>query len=382
MLLQEHRPERPGSGIDNQRWLSSVRRALAQGLGVGAVSGTLFLGALLPPAPPDIDDLLRSLVTTGRLVQVEAAAPSETPSGEEAPAALPVEEVAPSEPAPAPDVAPQAPVPSVAEMNRPSPDSQPAAPSVAGMYPLPKWVRTLGATDLWSESGDAATSLLSLPDQSLLQITGERENGRAPVYYEDFGPGGRKLAGWVKLEALQPTAAVSRVTPSSRGGARPASESLVPERFIASMLAGAQESERETGVPTSVTLAQAALESDWGRSLLSLKGQNYFGIKALSGPGPAGVIRMDTWEVFGGKNVVVEDAFKAYNNAMESILDHGRFLADNPRYAAAFKALDPREFARRIHNAGYATDPGYSDKLIGLMDKLGLYRYDLKALVP
>ena len=76
------------------------------------------------------------------------------------------------------------------------------------------------------------------------------------------------------------------------------------------------------------------------------KGQNYFGIKALRS-GPAGVINMNTWEVIGGSNVTVRDAFKPIIT-LGSVMDHGRFLADNSRYARAFKYSDnPVEFARR-----------------------------------
>jgi flagellar protein FlgJ len=87
---------------------------------------------------------------------------------------------------------------------------------------------------------------------------------------------------------------------------------------------------------------------------------------------------MNTWEVFSGSSTVVNDAFRAYHNIFELVDDHGHFLRDNPRYASAFKAADdPREFARRIHAAGYATDPDYCSKLIKLMDRYDLYQYDL-----
>jgi flagellum-specific peptidoglycan hydrolase FlgJ len=153
---------------------------------------------------------------------------------------------------------------------------------------------------------------------------------------------------------------------------------LTSAKFIAAVATPALASERETGVPASVTIAQAILESDWGRSLLSVQGQNYFGIKAFSEPGPAGVISMNTWEVLSGKDVTVKDAFKAYHNLDESVMDHGRFLRINGRYAPAFKfTRDPREFARQIAAAGYATDPAYPSKLIALMDRYDLYRFGL-----
>ncbi len=127
-----------------------------------------------------------------------------------------------------------------------------------------------------------------------------------------------------------------------------------------------------------MTIAQAILESDWGASLLATRANNYFGIKATSGPGPAGVIDMTTWEVLGGGDITLVDCFRAYHNLSESVMDHGRFLRDNPRYSPAFRVSgDPDEFARQIAAAGYATDPGYASKLIALIQKYGLDRFDL-----
>lgn len=157
----------------------------------------------------------------------------------------------------------------------------------------------------------------------------------------------------------------------------PPGASALQANFILNGVEPAQASQRETGVPASVTLAQAALESDWGRSKLATIGHNYFGIKASDGPGPAGSINMNTWEVIGGSNVTVSAAFKAYHNMEESFADHGWFLRNRERYAACFQTTDPREFARRLQRAGYATDPQYASKLIRLMDKFNLYSYDL-----
>jgi flagellum-specific peptidoglycan hydrolase FlgJ len=149
------------------------------------------------------------------------------------------------------------------------------------------------------------------------------------------------------------------------------------ERFVAEHAEDAIISMRESGVPASVTLAQAILESNSGKSLLSTKAQNYFGIKARGKEGPAGVVYMDTWEVIGGDNVTQREPFRAYNDASESFADHGLYLRENARYAAAFRHTDDaREFARLIHEAGYATDPNYSSKLIKLMDTYDLYQFD------
>jgi len=150
--------------------------------------------------------------------------------------------------------------------------------------------------------------------------------------------------------------------------------------FILSVAPGARQSQRKSGVPASVTLAQAILESDWGRSKLTREANNLFGIKAYRGGGSAGVYEINTWEVYGGQNVTVFAAFKAYTTLADSIVDHGRWFHDNDRYHRALAVKDdPRAFAYAINAAGYATDPAYAPKLIALMERFGLYAYNVSA---
>ena len=148
---------------------------------------------------------------------------------------------------------------------------------------------------------------------------------------------------------------------------------------ILSLAPGAQSSQRTYGVPSSVTIAQAILESDWGRSRLATEAKNLFGIKAFGRPGTAGIYTALTWEVYDGRNVTVAAAFRAYNTLEDSIEDYGNRFHDNSRYWPALAVKDdPRAFARAIHAAGYATDPAYAPKLIALMDRFNLYRYDVQ----
>jgi flagellar protein FlgJ len=150
--------------------------------------------------------------------------------------------------------------------------------------------------------------------------------------------------------------------------------------FIMALVPDARASQRQTGVPASVTLAQAILESDWGRSSLSRDANNLFGIKAFNGPGSAGVYEASTWEVYGGQNATVVAGFKAYRSIADSVADHGRWFLDNWRYQDAMAVKDdPRAFAYAINAAGYATDPAYAPKLIGLMDRFNLYAYDVPS---
>jgi len=151
------------------------------------------------------------------------------------------------------------------------------------------------------------------------------------------------------------------------------------DAFIMEIAPGAQQSQRTTGVPASVTIAQGILESYWGTSYLAREANNLFGVKAQTKPGPAGVVTIDAWEVENGKDVVRSEPFRKYESKAQSVADHGLFFIENRRYRSALEAKDdPREFARRINDAGYATDPAYAGKLIALMDRYDLYHFDLQ----
>ncbi|WP_313731424.1 glucosaminidase domain-containing protein [Cohnella nanjingensis] len=125
------------------------------------------------------------------------------------------------------------------------------------------------------------------------------------------------------------------------------------------------------GVPASLTIAQAALESAWGMSGLTLKANNLFGIK---GVGPAGSVTMSTTEYSNGQYVQVPAAFRAYRSWTESISDHSNLLL-KPRYVMVLRVDGPTA-AKAVAAAGYATDPKYAGKLIELMDDHCLHQYD------
>ena len=191
------------------------------------------------------------------------------------------------------------------------------------------------------------------------------------------GPRLARINGLSDPDRIRPgqTLRLVEAEPSSTVGQAPASKE---EAFILRLVPGAQESQRLNGVPTSVTLAQAILETYWGSSFLAREANNYFGIKAYAKPGSAGVVWIDAWEVENGQNVNRQEPFRKYADPGESLVDHGRFFIENSRYAHALKAGDdPREFARRINAAGYATDPAYANKLIQYMDRYNLYQWDL-----
>lgn len=153
---------------------------------------------------------------------------------------------------------------------------------------------------------------------------------------------------------------------------------LSPQTFVDTLGPIAQRDYSRTGVFASVTIAQAILESNWGKSGLSLQYNNMFGIKCSRGwTGQCAV--MGTHEEEGGNLVARDDAFRVYNSVDESLYDHSQFLIKNPRYAAngTFSAKNGREQIAAIKRAGYATDSHYVSKITNLMDKYGLEKWDV-----
>lgn len=143
------------------------------------------------------------------------------------------------------------------------------------------------------------------------------------------------------------------------------------------MIRGAQATQEKYGVPASVTLAQIIQESSGsypgGLSRLAYEAKNLFGIK---GTGTAGSVTMGTTEYGSGGAYSTSSAFRKYNNFMESIEDHGKLLAGSIYTPYTKNAKTADEYARAIHQAGYATDPNYADSLINIMKKYNLYQYD------
>jgi flagellar protein FlgJ len=139
-------------------------------------------------------------------------------------------------------------------------------------------------------------------------------------------------------------------------------------RFIETMLPYAQEAEAATGVPARFILAQAALESGWGkREILAGDGtpsHNLFGIKATGWSGKT--TEVPTTEYRQGLAMKVTQNFRAYADYGEAFSDYGNLL--RRRYGDAVAAgNDAEAFASALANGGYATDPSYAAKLRGVI---------------
>ena len=122
-------------------------------------------------------------------------------------------------------------------------------------------------------------------------------------------------------------------------------------------------------IPASITLAQGVLESGAGRSELTVKGNNHFGIKCHGWSG--GTIYHDDDED--------NECFRAYKNAYDSYEDHSKFLSTSARYSSLFqlKQTDYKGWARGLKACGYATNPRYAIQLIDIIQLYKLYEYDV-----
>ncbi len=143
---------------------------------------------------------------------------------------------------------------------------------------------------------------------------------------------------------------------------------MTPAEFIMRLSKPAMESQIKSGVPACITIAQAALESGWGESGLAKSGNNLFGIKADS-RWRGDTLTLNTKEFIKGQWVVIPAKWRKYSSWQESIDDHSRFLRQNPRYQTCFLCQTPEAFARALVKAGYATDPGYAEKLMTLVSQ-------------
>lgn len=134
-----------------------------------------------------------------------------------------------------------------------------------------------------------------------------------------------------------------------------------------------------SGIPASIKLAQGLLESDWGRSNLATVANNHFGIKCGSQWSGGTFYKEDDDRDEMGR--LVESCFRAFADGTRSYEAHSDFLRDPAkayRYGRLFE-LSPTDYiswAHGLHDAGYATDPRYPQKLITVIEKYNLHQYD------
>ncbi|MGO5067376.1 glucosaminidase domain-containing protein [Clostridium sp. LCP25S3_F8] len=150
-------------------------------------------------------------------------------------------------------------------------------------------------------------------------------------------------------------------------------------QFIEKLIPTSKQLYDEYGILPSIAIGQAILESDWGRSELSKKGNNLFGIKAT--PSWQGkVLNMETSENYNDK---IKDNFRYYSSKEDSIKDYANFLVNNKRYREnrVFRATEYKTQAKFIENAGYSTKKDKDGNLLysSLLGKI-IREYNLQLI--
>jgi flagellum-specific peptidoglycan hydrolase FlgJ len=153
---------------------------------------------------------------------------------------------------------------------------------------------------------------------------------------------------------------------------------FVKEHYTEAMLAA-----KDSGIFIETLLGQSILETSSGKSLLSSKYNNYFGIKAdKSWKGRS--VNMRTGEVFNGVPTTINSNFRVYSSFLDSAKDYIKFLKTNPRYTkyGVFKAKNYKEQIQAIKNAGYATGTNYVSAVLkivsGITDDISKFASEYK----
>lgn len=146
---------------------------------------------------------------------------------------------------------------------------------------------------------------------------------------------------------------------------RPASQ----QEFVAELLPYAESAARKLGVDPKVLLAQAALETGWGRHIMQRRdggsSHNLFGIKA-DGRWSGDQVSYRSVEFRHGVLQREQANFRAYASPGQSVADYAEFIRNNPRYEDALGSDDPRRYVMELQRAGYATDPAYGRKIMNI----------------
>lgn len=166
---------------------------------------------------------------------------------------------------------------------------------------------------------------------------------------------------------------------------------MTPKEFIKQYKPFALETERKTGISHLFTLAQAALESGWGKNV---PGNMFFGVKAGNDTPPEKKQLLTTTETLSSPNLkhlfplvisvkmlpngkykyTIKDWFRKYDTPEECFTDHSQFFFKNKRYAKALLVkADPYKFAEEVAKAGYATAPDYANSLKKIIKMLESY---------
>jgi flagellar protein FlgJ len=173
-----------------------------------------------------------------------------------------------------------------------------------------------------------------------------------------------------ELEAIRRAPESAGATPPS-GDTKPDNH---VQQFMQALGTPAQAASETTGVPAKLILAQAALETGWGRHEIATENgrnsHNLFGIKAGS-TWQGDTTDITTHEYIDGRRVQKVDTFRVYDSFEHAFTDYAGLIGNNPRYAGVVNAPDAQRAAVALQQGGYATDPRYAAKLVAVMDTMG-----------
>ncbi|MDR9828503.1 flagellar assembly peptidoglycan hydrolase FlgJ [Vibrio sp. FNV 38] len=224
----------------------------------------------------------------------------------------------------------------------------------------------------------SASGSLGLADMIVAQLsTGNIENQNAAAPQENFEALMQRVEkekSLYKRNALQQSESVT--AGHSVDSTRPVDPVSFdsPEGFVSAMKPYADRAAKALGIDSSVLIAQAALETGWGQKVIQNNrgsSNNVFNIKAdRSWQGDK--MATQTLEYHSGVPVQERAAFRSYDNYQQSFDDYVQFLERNPRYTTALQTHqgDSEAFMSGIHQAGYATDPNYVDKVMSVKRRI------------
>ncbi len=158
---------------------------------------------------------------------------------------------------------------------------------------------------------------------------------------------------------------------------------ITPEEFIKYVTPMALQIQKQNGMSAALKVAQAILETGWGKSIpvdrySGLYSNNFFGIK---GTGNAGSVLVGTREEYYGTLYYIDDYFRAYKSVQDSFNDHTALLTERERYIPYKEVMhNSTAAAHALKRCGYATDSGYAGKLIYLIQKWGLGELDKQGI--
>ncbi len=233
-----------------------------------------------------------------------------------------------------------------------------------------KSMRKAIGTDPIFGSDQAQTYQSMFDDQLSLDLTRGKGLGLTDMLMRQLRGAGAVAAD----PAAAPTGTPHATKAAPMASATPAASDAERAQFVRSVWPQAQQAAQQLGVHPVSLVAQAALESNWGRSVP--RGQtgdsshNLFGMKAT--PAWAGAaVTTATQEFTNGSAAPVQAAFRSYADSAAGFRDYVTLLSRNPRYREALNSgADTGAFARALQKGGYATDPDYASKVTAVAQQV------------